>query len=88
MKGIKAVLTLARNTGAPFRQLFRENNHLKQIDVYYSKKSVWQGLQMIYFLSSLIQVIHKSYRQVLTLNQSSQLLLKLGHSDKFRLVYK
>ena len=43
--------------------------------------------QMIYFLSSLFQVIYKSYRQVLTSSQMSRLLLKPGFLDKFRLAY-
>jgi len=50
---------------------------------YCSENSVWLDLQILYFR---LQVIDKSYRQVLTPVNSSQLLLKLEILDKFRLV--
>jgi hypothetical protein len=49
----------------------------------YSEKSVWVVLQILYFR---LQVIYKSYRQVLTPVNNSQLLLKLENLDKLRLV--
>jgi hypothetical protein len=49
----------------------------------YSEKSVWLLLQILYFK---LQVIDKSYRQVLTPVNNSQLLLKLEIPDKLRLV--
>ena len=48
-----------------------------------SENSVWLELQILYFR---LQVIHKSYRQVLTPVNNSQLLLKLEILDKLRLV--
>ncbi len=50
---------------------------------YCSENSVWLDLQYLYFR---LQVIHKSYRQVLAPVNSSQLLLKLEIRDKLRLV--
>jgi hypothetical protein len=49
----------------------------------YSEKSAWLDLQILYFR---VQVIDKSYRQVLTPVNNSQLLLKLEILDKLRLV--
>jgi hypothetical protein len=48
-----------------------------------SENSVWLDLQILYFR---LYVIDKSYRQVLTPVDNSQLLLKLEILDKFRLV--
>jgi hypothetical protein len=48
-----------------------------------SENSVWLGSPVFYFK---LQVIYKSYKQVLTLIASSLLLLKQGILDKFRLV--
>jgi hypothetical protein len=48
----------------------------------YSEKSVWLLQSFIFSFS----VIDKSYRQVLTPVNNSQLLLKLPIADKFRLV--
>jgi len=48
----------------------------------YSEKSAWLILQILYFK---LQVIDKSYRQVLTPVSNSQLLLKLEILDKLRL---
>jgi hypothetical protein len=48
-----------------------------------SEKSVWLVLQILYFR---LQVIYKSYRQVLTPVNNSQHLLKLENLDKLRLV--
>ncbi len=48
-----------------------------------SENSVWLDLQILYFR---IYVTDKSYRQVLTPVNNSQLLLKLEVLDKFRLV--
>jgi hypothetical protein len=50
---------------------------------HYGEKSVWLLLLILYFK---LQVIHKSYRQVLTPVNTSQLLLKLESLDKLRLV--
>jgi len=49
----------------------------------YSEKLVWLDHQILYFR---LQVIHKSYRQVLTPVNNSQLLFKLEILDKLRLV--
>ncbi len=49
----------------------------------WSENSVWLDLRILYFR---LQVIHKSYRQVLTPVKNSHLLLKLEILDKFRLV--
>jgi hypothetical protein len=46
---------------------------------FYSEKSVWLVLQILYFS-------FKSYRQVLTPVNNSQLLLKMEILDKLRLV--
>jgi hypothetical protein len=51
----------------------------------YSEKSVWLLLQILHFK---LQVIDKSYRQVLPPVNNSQLLLKLEILDKLRLVTK
>jgi len=48
-----------------------------------SENSVWPDLQILYFR---LQIIDKSYRQVLTPVNNSQLLLKPEILDKFRLV--
>jgi hypothetical protein len=48
-----------------------------------SENSVWLDLQILYFK---LQVIYKSYRQVLTPVNNAQLLLKLEILDKLRLV--
>ncbi len=47
------------------------------------ENSVWHDIQILYFR---LYVIDKSYRQVLTPANNSQLLLKLEILDKFRLV--
>ena len=49
-----------------------------------SENYVWLSSSIFYFR---LQVIYKSYRQVLTLILSSLLLLKQGILDKFRLAY-
>jgi len=49
-----------------------------------SEKSVWLDLLILYFR---LQVIHKSYRHVLTLVNNAQLLLKLDILDKLRLLH-
>jgi hypothetical protein len=49
----------------------------------YGEKSVWLLLLILYFK---LQVIYKSYRQVLTPVNTSQLLLKLESLDKLKLV--
>jgi hypothetical protein len=53
-------------------------------DSYCSENSVWLGSSIFYFR---LQVIYKSYRQVLTSIISSLLLLKQGSLDKYRLAY-
>jgi hypothetical protein len=50
-----------------------------------SENSVWLGFLKMYFK---LQFIYKSYRQVLTSSNNSQLLLKLEILDKFRLATK
>jgi hypothetical protein len=54
----------------------------RALNIYCSENSVWLDLRILYFR---LQVIHKSYRQVLTPVNNSQLLLKLEILDKFRL---
>ena len=49
-----------------------------------SENSVWLSSSIFYFR---LQVIYKSYRQVLTSIISFLLLLKQGILDKFRLAY-
>jgi len=60
-----------------------ERFSIKNIITCYGEKSVWLLLQILYFK---LQVIYKSYRQVLTPVNNSQLLLKLEILDKLRLV--
>ncbi len=52
-------------------------------DNYCSENSVWLDLQILYFR---VYVIDKSYKQVLTPVNNSELLLKLEILDRFRLV--
>jgi hypothetical protein len=60
-----------------------ERFSFKNIITCYGEKSLWLLLQILYFR---LQVIYKSYRQVLTPVNNSQLLLKLEILDKLRLV--
>jgi hypothetical protein len=54
---------------------------MRLILLHCSENSVWLDLQILY-----LQIIHESYRQVLTPVNNSQLLLKLEILDKLRLV--